>query len=507
MLWVAGAGLVTSISLSLVVFVELREQPLELIDAQIQAAASAVGDRIAATLGPAREKPETTFPFSWQRYWITAYGPDLRSVYRSDLAKAVALPPPAGKGDAYTIRVAIPPEHLDLPRNDENHVVFRVGTFRRTIAGEPYWIQIAEPLGNLQDETYDLLSAIAIGLAVSAVLLMALSYLMAGRIVRPVATINRLAREIDENSLEKRIPPGKSRDEIYELAACLNRMFDRLQFSFVRQKRLLADASHELKSPLAMLRLFFDEAAQRVDLPEDFRRQLDGQSRNVLRMDRLVKTLLELTVLKIAPVLTMKRFDIAELTRQVASEFSPVLEAGGIRLETEMPDRLAIDGDPEKIRRMLINIFDNAVRYNIPGGRIALKIEWRKGGVRLSLGNTGPGIPEEDLPRVFDQFYRVDKSRSIEHGGAGLGLAIVMEIVRLHHGRVAIESRPGLWTSVEVFFTGKRSAVPTVENSRYSSERVYAYRHKSAGKTRGKKGVEKKGLAIRKGEKGGVTQR
>ncbi len=449
MLWVAGAGLVTSLSLSLVVFGELREQPLELIDAQLQAAANAVGRRIE--LGKTSAKPESVLPAAWQRYWITAYGPDNHAVYRSALSREVNLPPPAEKDDAYTVSVAVPDGHVDLFRNDENRVTFRVGTFSRTIAGATYRFQIAEPLGNLQEETDSLLAALGIGLAVSAGLLLALSYLLAGRIVKPIATINRMAREIDENTLEKRIPPGKSRDEIYDLTACLNGMFDRLQFSFARQKRLLADASHELKSPLAMLRLFFDEAAQRDDLPEDFLRQLDRQGRHVLRMDRLVKTLLELTVLKINPSLAMKPFDIVALARQVTAEFSLLLEAAGIRLETEMPARLEMSADPEKIRRVLINIFDNAVKYNTAGGRIALKIERDKEGVRLCLGNTGPGIPEEDLPRVFDQFYRVDKSRSAAGGGAGLGLAIVLETVRLHGGTVSVDSRADKWTNVEIF--------------------------------------------------------
>ena len=112
-----------------------------------------------------------------------------------------------------------------------------------------YLIQIAKPVENLEEETFDLLTAIGIGLAVSTVLLAGLSYVLAGRIVKPIAAINRIARDINENTLEKRIPLGKSRDEIQELAGCLNQMFDRLQYSFARQKRFIADASHELKSP------------------------------------------------------------------------------------------------------------------------------------------------------------------------------------------------------------------------------------------------------------------
>ena len=116
-----------------------------------------------------------------------------------------------------------------------------------------------------------------------------------------------------------------------------------------------------------------------------------------------------------------------------------------------MPQKLELRGDKDKIRRVLINIVDNAVKYNVEEGRIQWKAFETKGGIEISLYNTGPGIPREDLSRVFDQFYRVDKSRSTEYGGAGLGLAIVQEIVRLHKGTVSIDSQEGLWTRVDMF--------------------------------------------------------
>ena len=450
MLWVAGAGLLTSLVFSMVVFWELREQPLEILDSQLKAAAAAVAGQLARA--PVAGTSEIVLPLSSEGYWIKVYDQDLRAVYESALSKEVDIPLYRDRGEAaYMISADIPRKRIGLEPDDEDDVSFRVRAIAETITGSPYLIQIAKLINDPEGETTELLAAIGIGLAFSTALLVCLSYLLAGRIVTPIAVINRLARDINENTLEKRIPLGHRRDEIFELATHLNQMFDRLQFSFARQKRFLSDASHELKSPIAMLRLFFDEAGQRRDLPEAFLGQLNRQGRNVLRMDRLVRTLLELSVLEIKPSLALESVKITDLARSVLVDFGPLMERDKIQLEAEMPQQLEILGDKAKLRRALISLFDNAVKYNVAEGCIQFKITGKKDGVLLSLYNTGPGIPKEDLSKVFEPFYRVDKSRSTKNGGAGLGLAIVQEIVRLHKGSVSMDSQPGLWTKIDLF--------------------------------------------------------
>jgi signal transduction histidine kinase len=463
MLWVAGAGLCTSLVFSLVVFWEMRDQNLETMDSQLKTAADTVAEQLGKMRRPWPDDRANMLLISSEHFWIRVYDQDLRPVYSSDLSEAVDLPLLRDRGDdAYMVNTRIPKKdiHFDSDdqddqnsqdgRNNEDEVTFRTRVIRENVAGSPYLVQVARPMEEMDEEAIYLLSAIGVGLAVSTVLLVGLSYLMAGRIIKPIFVINRLAREINEKTLDKRIPTGRSRDEIYELATRLNQMFDRLQYSFARQKQFLADASHELKSPIAMLRLFFDETIQRNDLPEDFLRQIDNQGRNVLRMDQLVRMLLELSILEIKPSLTLERFNIAELARSVAADFALLAERSNIRMKTEIPERLDMWGDKEKVRRMLINIFDNAVKYNQQDGCIDLTVTEKDDRIHLSLYNTGPGIPHKDLPRVFDQFYRVDKSRSAQYGGAGLGLAIVREIVRLHKGAIFIDSRQGAWTQVDI---------------------------------------------------------
>jgi two-component system OmpR family sensor kinase len=450
-LWVAGAGLLTSLLLTLIIFLEMREQPFKILDSDLESTAVALAARLTTEQGPFEAGWAKSLSIPGERYWIKVYGSGLRPIYRSDLSTFVDLPLYRDKGDeGYTVRTHISKSSVFVHKGEEGEVTFRVRVIEAKIAGAPYLIQIARPMEKLEEELFDLQAALGIGLAVSTVLLVVVSYVLAGRIVRPVAEINRLTKEINERTLGERIPLGRSRDELYELSASLNRMFDRLQYSFAKQKQFLANASHELKNPVAMLRLFFDEAAQRQDLPEAFQRQVITQSNIVLRMDRLVKMLLDLSVLDLNDSLALAEFNLTHLAHSVLEDFSLIMAEARIRLKVDLPENLDMTGDKDKIRRMLINILDNAVKYNVENGEIRLQAVEKDGFIHLSLKNTGPGIPKDDLEKVFEQFYRVEKSRSLQYGGAGLGLSIVKEIVRLHHGKVSLESEPGDWTRITI---------------------------------------------------------
>ena len=451
-LWVAGAGLLTSVLLSLLAFLEMREQLFRILDSDLRSRAAALAERLSKEQRPLGAEWVNALSFRTNEYWIKVYSQDLRPVYQSDLSTVVDLPLYSNRGNhGYTVRAFLSRQSGQLfqdKRDDE--VPFRVRVIEAQIGGVPYLIQIARPMEKLQEEIAELQAGLGMGLAGSTALLVILSYVFAGRILKPVADINRLTKEINEHSLEKRIPIGASHDELNELSATLNRMFDRLQYSFSRLKQFLANASHELNSPVAMLRLFFDEATQRQDLPEAFQHQLTSQSQHVLRMDRLVKNLLQLSVLELEDSLRPEEFSLKDLVQSVLEDFSLVLTEAKIHLETHLPANLNMIGDKDKIRRMLINILDNAIKYNVENGEINLELTQKENFVRISLFNTGPGIPKDEQEKVFEQFYRVEKSRSLHYGGAGLGLAIVKQIVRLHHGMVSVESEPGAWTRIDV---------------------------------------------------------
>ncbi|MBN2331478.1 MAG: HAMP domain-containing histidine kinase [Deltaproteobacteria bacterium] len=437
-LWIVGAGLVASLIFFLLVLHEMTELAYDSVDAGLKRA----GKQVAAALGQHAVVEGEVIPGLDPLVWVTVVDHKHAVIYRSPAADDVEVPLHHDKR-RYTANVVLADGEL-LP--------YRVRVTEHRLEGHRCRIQLAMLVTAQHDELFELTIMLLLGLVLSALVLAFISYMVAGRIIRPLATINQLAKEINGKTLDKRIPLGKSDDELRQLSSSLNHMFDRLQHSFLKQKQFIASAAHELKTPIAMLRLFMDNAMNQSDYPDSLRRQLVEQDAILCRMERLVKTLLDLSALELKELVAREAFNLTQLIRSVIHDFAPLLAERRVSLETSLPDNVQLAGDYDKIRRVMINLLDNALAYNCEGGRIRVEIGASEDVVSIRVSNTGPGIPPEDLPRVFDQFYRVEKSRSLSYGGAGLGLAIVKRIVDLHGGTVAMESTKGEWTTAEIRF-------------------------------------------------------
>ncbi len=451
-LWITGVGLVAGLLFSCVIFYELIEQPYDLLDGELDSQASALLAGINPGHDPVAPQADRAMLDAIGRfYWFKVFNKKERLLYASSMTRYADLPLRKNK-DGYNISSVILPQVAALEQDAGNEVTFRVRVFTLLFAGQQYLVQIARPMEKLEEEINDLVMTIFIALACFALALVVMGYYVAGKILRPITEINALSREITEKTLDKRIPLGQNKDELYTLADSLNQMFDRLQFSFRRQKEFLANASHELKTPLCLQRLFFDEACQRIDLPDDFKVRLSDQSEILFRMDRLVKNLLELSVLEFRETVNPETIDLTALVEEIIAEFKEIIQTAGIELLLTLEDNVLIKADEETIRRMFINLIDNAIKYNcVTGGELHILLQRDQANVLLRIHNTGIGIPEWELSKLFDQFYRVDKSRATRYGGSGLGLTIVKRIVELHHGRVEIKSDYGHWVRVSVF--------------------------------------------------------
>lgn len=448
-LWVTAAGVITSLIFSLVVFYELTEYPYEFIDSELSTVAKTAVSSVAELPQNSVSKPIIGVSAFIEQYWIKIFDQNQRPIYESKMAGLVNLPFPK-KNKGSNVRVTVPKDVINLGQERNEEVTFRVRAFKISAQGREFLVEVGKPVEGLGEEVVELVSALAIGFCGSVLILIAVSYIVAGRILKPIGEINSLAKEINDRSLDRRIPLGNSRDELYSLSEALNRMFDRLQYSFDRQKQFIASASHELKTPIASLRLFFEEAAHWADLSDSHRNMLDSQSRVLLRMSRLVKALLDLSALDLERTVEVEEIDLHALVEDIQSELFPLLEAKKIKLHNALPKHLCLNADEGKMRRMLINLLDNAIKYNWEGGEIIVEGGEAEGEVSLTLSNTGPGVPNNELDKVFEQFYRVEKSRSQQHGGAGLGLSLVRQIVALHGGRVTMENEQGAWTKVHV---------------------------------------------------------
>lgn len=450
-LFIVGAGLVSSLLFSVVVFYELLEQPFDLLDTVLKEEAYRTASMILKRGNSSEAASPETVDNAMHAYWIEIYeqGAD-KILYQSDLAKRVKLPPVNPHSRAIA-RAIIPPLGQIKPDQDRNQeLIFRIRTVSIELDGRSFVVKIARTMEKLEDEIWELVFGIVAGLIFSTLALIVISRFMAGKILQPIGRMKDLAQDISEKNLGRRIPAGEGKDEFSELARTINRMLDRLQYSFVRQRDFLFDTSHELKTPLTTMRLAVDDicTCNGEHLPPFVKDNLLRLNNQVLRMERLVKDLLNLSSLETLTGIDPKPVQITELLSSLAEEYKFLADAQNIKMDIRIPKGLVIQGDGEKLHRAFSNILDNAVKYNVDGGRIELICCQSAAELTVTVANTGPGVAEAEIQRVFDQFYRVEKSRSIRNGGSGLGLTIVKRIVELHGGVVKFESRQGACTRV-----------------------------------------------------------
>jgi heavy metal sensor kinase len=318
--------------------------------------------------------------------------------------------------------------------------------------GGTYVVQVAAPLHELEEGLTEFSWVVLI--ALPAVLLIASvgGYQVSRRALRPVDEITRMARSVSVGNLSGRLSVPESGDELQRLSETLNDMIARLESAFERITRFTADASHELRTPLALMRTTAELALDERDPAPNREEALAQILAEVERTSQLVDNLLWVARADsgAAPVVRT-RMDLGRVVRETGMQVAPLAEARHQKLDTEVPDGpVIIDGDAAALRRLFLILLDNAVKYTLPGGRIEMRLEPTDREAAVSVRDTGIGIPAEDLPHVFERFYRVDKARSREQGGSGLGLAIGLWIAEQHEGSIAVESEPGSGTAFRV---------------------------------------------------------
>jgi signal transduction histidine kinase len=289
-----------------------------------------------------------------------------------------------------------------------------------------------------------LIQASVVAIAVAVLL----SFLLTRKVLRPLSAMQRATQRLASGDYAARAPV-ETRDELGDLAQAFNRMAAGLEEGERLRRSMVADIAHELRTPLTNVRGYLEGLADGVVEPT--KPTFDMLQTEILRLVRLVDDLHQLTMADAACVeLHDEPVDLMALVREVVGFERGDLERDGVRLQIDAPSepKLAnLRADRDKLRQVLRNLIQNARRYAGDGGKVRISIEPQGNGVRLVVANTGPGIAEADLPHIFERFYRADKSRSRESGGAGIGLAIVKGLVEAHGGEVGADSRPG-WTRI-----------------------------------------------------------
>jgi heavy metal sensor kinase len=303
------------------------------------------------------------------------------------------------------------------------------------LVGKP----IAREMNELASFAWRLAGSGSLALAVG----LAGGWLISRSIVRPIDRISRTAATISATNLSGRIESAHLDDELVGLAGVLNDMFSRLQEEFSRQTRFTADASHELRTPVALLHSQIELALKRDRTPAEYREALETCLRASGRLRSLLEGLITLARADAGKLTrTLHPVDLVDLVDEVAAQHRGDADRAAIDLSTILPGApLAVNGDPVLLARLLANLLTNALRHTPDGGKIEISLTSDRGQAVLSVADTGCGIPDEDLPRIFDRFYRVDKARSRTSGGSGLGLAICKSIVEAHSGTIGCSSK------------------------------------------------------------------
>jgi len=264
------------------------------------------------------------------------------------------------------------------------------------------------------------------------------------RALAPVERITRKAQEITQHNLSERLPVVRSGDELERLSVALNHMIARLQEAIDGSKQFVADASHELRTPLTVMRGELESLAQDRQLGRETRETLGSVLEEVERLAEIVDSLFALSRLDAGEAAAeWRRFDLAELAATTAEQMSLLATDKNVSVACHSDPGVMVEGDPARLKQVIVNLLDNAIKYTTAGGRVRLTVRREQDSAVLEVDDDGIGIPAEALPHVFKRFFRVDSSRSREQGGAGLGLAIVKSICSAHGAEIEVVSAPG----------------------------------------------------------------
>jgi heavy metal sensor kinase len=292
-----------------------------------------------------------------------------------------------------------------------------------------------------------------IGVSAPLVLLLAVGggIFLAGRALDPIDQITRTAEAISADNLSRRLGLRQANDEVGRLAATFDHMLDRIDRAFERQRQFTSDASHELRTPLAMLVSRAGMALERKRSQSEYEDVLRAVRDEGLHMGRIVNDLLLLARADAGNALGVtESLDLAELLESVAEAMRPIADQSSVALHVVAEAGVTIVGDQTRLTQLLVNLVDNALAHTPPGGTVELHTGHAAGAAVLEVSDTGSGIAPEDLPHVFQRFYRAVGERRRNHGGAGLGLALCQSIARAHGGKIDLHSEVNRGTRATV---------------------------------------------------------
>ncbi len=368
-------------------------------------------------------------------YFIQIHDADGSILFTSENLRGVRLPDLGSAPLAERGRVTVP----------------EIGMLHMTELRESGWhVQIASALGPVWRTLKNYVRVSALLVLGTALLSLVMGYAFSRVILRPVRAIEQTARRIGADNLRERVPVPVGRDELSSLAELLNRMFDRLETSFEQIRRFTADASHELKTPLALIRLNAERLRPRLAADSDASASLDDLIEAIARMNQVIESMLFLSKAEGGALsVDYKVQDVAALLAPFVEDARVLAEDSGARFALGRNDAGEARLEPNLMRQLLLNLVGNAVAVSPPGGLITLDSERVGDGWRFVMSDEGPGLPAQQLEQIFERFVRYEHANG-KTRGHGLGLAICRSIAELHGGTIRAENRTDRPTGLRV---------------------------------------------------------
>jgi len=324
--------------------------------------------------------------------------------------------------------------------DDGRHYLLQ--SFNMDVGNQVFTIIVGHNKGSIQQTLRTLAQIILLIMPIAIAISLAFGYMIAGRVLAPISAITRKAEEISAENLSERLPTGVADDEFNRLATVFNQTFARIEDSFVRLKRFTADASHELRTPLAAIRSIGETALQAPAGQLNCRETIGNILEESDRLRQLIEALLLLSRTDAGEIdLQREAVDLASLARETVEFLIVLAEEKHQSIQLNVEAEAVVMVDRSSIRQALTNLLDNAIKYSPPESSIIITVGIsNRSEAFVEIADSGSGIPEEDIQHIFDRFYRIDKGRSREMGGAGLGLSIVKWAMEINCGKIEVRS-------------------------------------------------------------------